>query len=98
MIDKQFADLPDVYKNQIKFGENVYRASPTATCPTGTRGRIAVAEVFAMDKDLEHVILTNPTEEEIYKLLRSKGMIMMKEDALIKTFNKIVPFEEIEHL
>ena len=69
MIDKEFADLPDNFKKDIPFGANVYNALPSATCPTGTKGRIAVAEAFAMDKDLEHVRLTKPTEEEIYKLL-----------------------------
>ena len=98
MIEKDFADYPEALKKNIPFGENVYKISPTATCPTGTKGRIAVAEVFAMDKDLEHAILTKPTEEEIYKLLRSKGMLTMKEDALIKSFNKVIPFEEVERL
>ena len=95
MIDKEFSDLPDDFKKQISFGANVYKTLSMPTCPAGTRGRIAVAEVFAMDKDLEHVVLTNPTEEAIYKLLRAKGMIMMKEDAIIKTFERLVPFEEV---
>ncbi len=98
MIDKEFADLPDNFKKNIPFGANVYKALPSPTCPTGTKGRIAVAEAFAMDKDLEHIVLTKPTEEEIYKLLRSKGMLMMKEDAFIKTFNRVIPFEEVERL
>ncbi len=98
MIDKEFADLPDNFRKNIAIGKNVYKISPTPTCPTGTKGRIAVAEAFAMDKDLEHVVLTNPTEEEIYKLLRAKGMLTMKEDALIKSFAKIVPFEEVGRL
>ena len=98
MIEKEFADLPANFKEQIKFGNAVYKSAPTPTCPTGTSGRIAVAEVFAMDKDLEHVVLTNPTEEEIYKVLRSKGMLTMKEDALVKSFNRIVPFEEVGRL
>ncbi len=98
MIDKEFADLPDEFRKNITIGKNVYKIKPTPTCPTGTKGRIAVAEVFAMDKDLEHVVLTNPTEEEIYKLLRRKGMLTMKEDALIKSFAKIVPFEEVGRL
>ena len=98
MIDKEFADLPDEFRKKIPIGPNVYKAIPTATCPTGTRGRIAVVEAFAMDKNLEHIVLTNPTEEAVYKLLRSQGMLTMKEDALIKTAAQIIPFEEISHL
>ena len=97
MIDKEFSDMPEDFKKQISIGQNVYKLSPTPTCPTGTRGRIAVAEVFAMDKDLEHVVLTSPTEEALYKVLRAKGMITMKEDAIIKTMQRLIPFEEVNH-
>jgi type II secretory ATPase GspE/PulE/Tfp pilus assembly ATPase PilB-like protein len=76
----------------------VYEATPTPDCPKGVRGRMAVWEVFKMDKDIETAILKNPTELEISRILRQKGMITMKEDALIKAFQKIIPFEEVNKL
>jgi type IV pilus assembly protein PilB len=98
MIDKQFADLPAQYKSEIPFSDVVYEATPTPDCPKGVRGRMAVWEVFKMDKDIEGAILKNPTELEISRILRQKGMITMKEDALIKAFQKIIPFEEVNKL
>lgn len=98
MIDHQFADLPDKFKKDIPFSDSVHAASPTAECPNGVRGRTAVFEVFKMDKDIEAVILKSPTELEITKLLRQKGMLYMKEDALIKAFKKEIPFEEVNKL
>ncbi len=98
MIDKQFADLPEEFKKQIKFGKELYDISPTKECINGTSGRVAVMEVFEMDKQLESVILTNPTEPELYKVARSKGMLNMKEDAILKAFERIIPFEEINTL
>jgi type II secretory ATPase GspE/PulE/Tfp pilus assembly ATPase PilB-like protein len=98
MIDKQFADLPEEFKKEIPFSNTLYKASPTADCPKGTRGRMAVFEVFKMDKDIENVILKSPTELEISKMLRQKGMITMKEDALIKAFQRTIPFEEVNKL
>ncbi|HUD04158.1 MAG TPA: GspE/PulE family protein [Candidatus Paceibacterota bacterium] len=95
MIDKEFEDLPAAFKKDLKFGDKVYKAIPTPTCPTGTRGRVAVAEVVIMDKDIEHAVLTNPTEENIYKIARAKGLITMKEDAIMKAFQKSIPFEEV---
>jgi type IV pilus assembly protein PilB len=77
---------------------NVYEAVPTATCPNGVRGRLAVSEVLPIDKEIERAILNTPTEEAIYKLARSKGMLTMKEDAIIKAFNKDIPFEEVNRL
>ena len=98
MIDKQFADLPAQYRSEIPFSDTVYEPTPTSECPKGVRGRMAVMEVFKMDKDIESVILKNPTELEISKVLRSKGMITMREDALIKAFQKVIPFEEVNKL
>lgn len=98
MIDKQFSDLPEQYKKDIPFSDTVYGIQPTPDCPRGTRGRIAVFESFKMDKDIENVILKSPTELEISRLLRQKGMITMKEDAMIKAFQRIIPFEEVNKL
>lgn len=98
IIDKQFSDLPEQYKKDIPFSDTVYGIEPTPDCPKGTRGRTAVFEVFKMDKDVEGVILKSPTELEISRLLRQKGMLTMKEDAMIKAFQKQIPFEEVNKL
>lgn len=98
IIDKQFADLPEQYKKQIPFSNTVYGIQPTPDCPKGTRGRMAVAEVFKMDKEIENVILSTPTELDINRLLRQKGMLNMKEDAMIKAFERKIPFEEVNKL
>ena len=94
MIDKQFEDLPEIYKKEISFGKEIYEISPAPNCPSGIQGRVAVMEVLEMDKEMENIILKNPTEQEIWKYARSKGMLTMKDDALIKVFNKVIPFEE----
>ena len=98
MIDHQFADMPDEFRNEIIIPEFVHEISPTADCPKGTRGRVAVCELFKMDKDIEEKILSSATELEIAKLLRQKGMLTLKEDAYLKAFQGIIPFEEVNKL
>ena len=98
MLDKQFEDLPDKYKQEIKAAKQLYKIKPTPSCPNGTRGRTAVVEVFAMNKDIENILLTNPVESEIYKIVRKDGMLTMKEDAIMKSIARIVPFEEVNTL
>ncbi len=98
MVEKQFGDLPQKYLDEIDFRDAVYKAVPTADCPSGTRGRMAVIEVLDMDKELEEVILKNPVESEIVRVARAKGMLTMKEDAIIKSMHKLVPFEEVNML
>lgn len=98
MIDDQFKDLPLEFKKGLDFTDKVYKASETADCPNGTRGRIAVVEVFKMTDELEEVILKNPIELEITKVVRGQGMLTMKEDAILKTMHRVIPFEEVNVL
>jgi type IV pilus assembly protein PilB len=98
LIDKQFSDLPAEFRHKLPMGEAVYEIDPSADCPNGTRGRTAVFEVFKMDKDIESVILKSPTELEVSKLLRSKGTLTMKEDAILKAFKREIPFSEVNKL
>lgn len=99
MLDKQFADLPDEYKKEIPLdGGEMLKITQTATCPSGTKGREAVFEMFAMDRDIEKVILDNPVESAIYDVARTKGLITMKEDAIIKALQKKIPYEEMNKL
>ncbi len=95
MIDTQFKDLPEKYRKEIPEQKDIYTIAPTADCPKGTKGRQAVFEVFEMDKDLERLILKDPTEPAIKDLLRSKGFINMREDAIIRMLQKQIPMEEI---
>ncbi len=98
MVEKQFADLPPEFKQKISFPNAVYEALPTASCPTGTKGRIAVFEFMFMDKDIEHVILNDPNEQAVYEVARNKGMLTMKDDAMIKAFSGVIPFDEINNI
>ena len=95
LVDQSFADLPEQFKKNVPFSDKVYKIKPTPESPKGTRGRMAVFEMFEMDKDIEKIILTNPVESEIRKATREKGMLTLKEDAMIKAFEKAIPFEEV---
>lgn len=95
MIEKTFSDLPDFRRQQIKIPENIFEAIPTPECPKGVKGRTAVFEIMQMNKELEQVILKNPTDLDIMKVVRRQGMLTMKEDALLKAFEGKIPFSEV---
>jgi type II secretory ATPase GspE/PulE/Tfp pilus assembly ATPase PilB-like protein len=97
-IDRQFEDLAPEFKKDIPKSDTVYMIDPTPEAPKGTKGRMAVFEVFKMDKDIESVLLKSPTELEISKILRKKGMLTMREDGILKAYKGLVPFEEITRL
>lgn len=97
-IDRQFEDLAPEFKKDIPKSDTVYVIDPTPEAPKGTKGRMAVFEVFKMDKEIEAVLLKSPTELEISKILRKKGMLTMREDGILKAYKGLVPFEEVTRL
>lgn len=95
MFDKQFADLPEEYKSKLEIYKQTYEAVPSSDCPSGLRGRVALLEMFKVDEEMQKVILKHPDEQEIYKLARSKGMLTLREDAILKASNGLIPFKEV---
>ncbi|MDQ5961876.1 MAG: type pilus assembly protein PilB [Patescibacteria group bacterium] len=94
MLEKQFADLPKEHRDKIKMDENMYEMEPSSECPSGTRGRTAVFEMFSVDKEMQNVILKNPVEQEIFKVAREKGMLTMKEDGFLKSLKGEIPIQD----
>ena len=97
-LEREFADLPDEYRRALPPFKEFYRASPTAECPNGTRGRTAVFEILRMNKNLEEVVLSEPVDEKIRAAARAGGMLTMREDAILKALSGEIPFEEIDIL
>lgn len=98
MLKAEFAGLPAEYKKELPSFKEFYRADPTPECPTGTQGRVAVMEMFDMNPELEKAILENKPEDVMFDIVRKHGMLTMKEDAIIKSANGLVPFEEVNTL
>jgi type IV pilus assembly protein PilB len=98
MLEKEFADLPKTQRDELPKFTTFYEATPTDDCPNGTRGRMAVFEILKMDKELETVVLKDPIEEHVYAAARAKGMLTMREDAIIKALEGEIPFSEVSTL
>lgn len=95
-IEEQLKSLPEKYR--FKVPEMVYEPKRTPTCPTGLRGRMAVFEVLEMSPSIERIVLDNPVDSKIWAEARSQGMLTMQEDAMMKSFDKHVPFSEVNSL
>lgn len=94
-IEDQMKDLPVEFKQEIMKKGEMYETVPSSECPSGTRGRIAIFEMFKIDKEMQNVILKNPTNAEIYKVARKSGMLMMREDAMLKALAGTIPWAEV---
>lgn len=98
MYNKSIADLPESVKSLLPKTDHLYEPVPSLEYPTGLRGRMPVVEMFKIDQDIQHLILTNPKEDAIYALARQKGMLLMKEDAFEKAFTGKIPLKEVYSL
>ena len=94
-IEQQFKDLPEEFKKDLPLKNEVYDAVPSPECPSGVKGRIAIFEMFKVDREMISVILKNPTNSEIYKQARGKGMLSMREDAILKAMQGVILYKEI---
>ncbi len=95
-IETGFSSLPP--EHHFPIPDIVYEPEKSAGCLSGMRGRMAVFEVLEMNPDLERVILKNPVDSELWKVARAQGMLTMREDAMLKSFAKQVPYSEVETL
>ena len=98
MIESEFSDLPEQYRSLIPKSDHVLFAEPTAECSNGTKGRVAVMEAITVNEEIEKLILDSADEEAILNVARKNGFISMKEDAIIKALNHVIPFEEVSTL
>ncbi|GBD34554.1 Type II secretion system protein E [bacterium HR35] len=64
---------------------------------TGYKGRIAIFELFEVKRELEPIILKNPTEEDIFQSIKD-DFVTLKQDGLIKVIQKITTIEEVERV
>lgn len=95
LIETEIAAMPEAIRASVKLPENIYEALPSGTCPKGTRGRIAVFELLAMTKELEAVILKEPSETKIKKEAERQNMITMRQDGILKVCAGTIGLEEL---
>lgn len=98
LIDDEFKDLPQEFKGLIPKSDYVLFVEPTPECSSGTKGRVAVMEAITVNEEIEKLILGGGAEEKILEAARRNGFISMKEDAIIKALDHVIPFEEISTL
>ena len=94
-IEEQLKDLPAEFKKEIAIKDKMYEVVPSPECPSGTRGRIAIFEMFDVDKEMQSVILKDPVDAEIYRVARKNGMLIMREDAMLKAIDGVIPWREV---
>ena len=98
IVTKEFENLPEEYRNKLDLSKPFHEALPSNMSLTGTKGRMPILEVLEMDDNLQNAILQRKNEDEIFAIARARGMLTMREDAMLKSMDAKVPFVEIAGL
>lgn len=95
-IEKEITEMPESVRGRIKLPERIFRPGSSPSCPTGTKGRVAVFEVFEMTSQLEEIILREPSETALLTEAKRQGMITMRQDGILKILEGKVSLETLE--
>jgi type IV pilus assembly protein PilB len=95
MMEQTFKTLPQKYHNRIPTNKTMVRPEPTPSCATGLKGRVAVMEALEVTDEIQSLILQNASEDQVLQTARKNGFMTMKEDAIIKALEHVIPIEEM---
>lgn len=95
MIMNEVNAMPESIRKSLKIPDSVRRAKSSALCPSGTKGRVALFEVLSMTDDLQKLILTKPSEAQIEEEAKKQGMVTMKQNGIMKSFEGKIGLEEL---
>ena len=95
---KNFDSLDEKFKKDLPLDKDLYTFSTNSTNSSGLKGRLPVFEILEIDNDISQLISNKASEDEIFKEARKKGMITIKEDAILKCLDGKIPWQEINTL
>jgi type II secretory ATPase GspE/PulE/Tfp pilus assembly ATPase PilB-like protein len=99
-IKKQLKRLPKTIKiPQLTANLKIPQVQGCKDCNfTGYRGRMGIYEAFLVDDEMEKFILTAPSIAALREKAIQKGMVIMRQDGLIKVLKGITTLEEVERV
>jgi type IV pilus assembly protein PilB len=76
--------------------EKIWKAVGCEKChKTGYKGRIAITEVILMTKEIEEVIVNNPSDREIRVAAAPQNLLDMRQDGVIRILKGITSMDEL---
>ncbi len=77
----------------------LFRAVGCSVCgKTGYRGRLAVHEVLLLTEEIERLIVSRSSSDEIRRMAVHQGMIPLRQDALVKAEAGLTTLEEVSRV
>ncbi|PIT88397.1 MAG: hypothetical protein COU29_01245 [Candidatus Magasanikbacteria bacterium CG10_big_fil_rev_8_21_14_0_10_36_32] len=97
-VNNIFSTMPETERNKIDLNNlKFYKGAGCPECSgLGYKGRIGIYEIFAMNKEIENIILSGQVSEYVIQEIAVKnGMVTMIQDGLLKALDKITTIDEV---
>jgi len=98
IILKEIEAFPPIVKKSLKLSETFYVCEPVGCkrCNNvGYSGRIGIFEILEMTDQLSKLALKKPSEAEIQEETKRQGMVVMKQDGILKVLDGVTSIEEV---
>jgi type IV pilus assembly protein PilB len=97
LIDKEISGVSEetLKRFNVKKPYTLYEPQFSNECPRGTKGRVGVFEIVEMTRQLEEIVLKEPSETRIREEAKRQGMTTMLQDGVIKALRGLVGLEEV---
>lgn len=74
------------------------RGMDTKETPGGYQGRAGLYETIIVDDDIQKLIISHATANEIMHLAKTKGTVTMRQDGILKALSGITSIEEVNRV
>ncbi len=98
LIKKELEEIPDDQKKDLDLGGKIklFRGKGCDECKqSGTSGRMGIYEVLSMTPELEEIMSSKISENDIAEEAKKQGMITMKQDGIMKALLGLTTIEEV---
>ena len=79
-------------------GYTLVRGIASKDTPGGYKGRAGLYETIDVDEDIQKLIVTHATAQEIMNLAKEKGTVTMREDGILKVLSGVTTIEEVNRV
>lgn len=79
--------------------EKIWKAGACEKCNnTGYKGRVGIYEAIKADKNIEEIVLKNPSEREIKVASNNQDLLDIRQDGVIKVLQGVTSLEELSRV
>ena len=79
-------------------GYTLVRGISTKETPGGYHGRTGIYEAITVDEEIQQLLISRATAQEIMRAAKKKGTVTLRQDGMLKALSGITTIEEVNRV